>query len=100
MWKNLLAVAAAAGLAVAVAGHADAQRAQRSGVGATGHGIASAHTGFTASSRMTAGRTRGALTARGRVRGPMLRPSGWSHGRKVGWHCRVGAPGCIPPGLR
>src|SRR5262245_41776824 len=97
MWKNLLAVTAAAGLAVAVAGHADAQR---SGIGATGHGNASAHTGFTAASRMTAGGTRGALTARSHVRGPMFRPPGWSHGRKVGWHCRVGARGCIPPGLR
>jgi len=42
-------------------------------------------------------RTRADLNARAQVR---TRPPGWSHGRKTGWHCRVGASGCIPPGLR
>ena len=28
------------------------------------------------------------------------RPPGWSRGNKTGWRCTVGAPGCIPPGLR
>jgi hypothetical protein len=28
------------------------------------------------------------------------RPPGWDRGRKTGWRCAVGTPGCIPPGLR
>lgn len=94
MWKNLLAVTTAAGLCVAVAGHADAQRF---GMMGAGHG---AHTGFTATSRMHPAATRGPMMARAPMRGPAFRPPGWSHGRKVGWHCRVGTRGCIPPGLR
>jgi hypothetical protein len=27
-------------------------------------------------------------------------PPGWSRGKKVGWRCRLGARGCVPPGLR
>jgi hypothetical protein len=97
MLRTLFAITAAAGLSVAVAGHADARRFD---MGPTGHGIANAHTGFGAAGRMHAFRAREALSARASVRDPMFRPPGWSHGRKVGWHCRVGTRGCIPPGLR
>jgi hypothetical protein len=97
MWKNLLAVTVAIGVSVAVTGAADAQRL---GMGTSGHGMASAHTGFSTTSRMSPIATRGPMMARAQVRGPSFRPPGWSHGRKVGWHCRVGTRGCIPPGLR
>ncbi len=73
MWKKLLFIAAAgAGLTMAIAVNADAQRVH-------------ANAG---------------VNARAQMRGPAARPPGWSHGRKVGWHCRVGTRGCIPPGLR
>jgi hypothetical protein len=49
---------------------------------------------------MTTARTRAGMNARAQTRGPEFRPHGWSHGRKTGWHCRVGTRGCIPPGLR
>ncbi len=97
MWRNLLVLtAAAAGLSIAVASNADAQR-----IGGSGHGGATVgmQSGVNAG-RMTTGRTRTGLNARAQARGPGFRPPGWSHGRKVGWHCRVGARGCIPPGLR
>lgn len=97
MWRNLLATAAAVGFCVAVAGPADAQR---SGMGMSGHGMASAHTGFSTSSRMSPMATHRPMMARAQMHGPAFRPPGWSHGRKVGWHCRVGTRGCIPPGLR
>jgi hypothetical protein len=97
MWKNLLATTAAVGFCAAVIGPADAQRL---GMGTGGHGMASAHTGFSSTSRMSPMATRGPMTAQAQMRGPAVRPPGWSHGRKVGWHCRVGTRGCIPPGLR
>jgi hypothetical protein len=81
MRKNLLLVAmAAAGLALATVGTADARM-----VGGTGHGY-SAYTGVS---------TRVMTT-----HGPRFTPRGWSHGRKVGWNCHVGSRGCVPPGLR
>jgi hypothetical protein len=96
MWKNLLVVAAAAAaLSIAVAGNADAQRM---GMGARG-GTSFTNVGVNAG-RMTTAPTRAGMNARAQVRGPAFRPPGWSHGRKVGWHCRVGTRGCIPPGLR
>ncbi len=95
MWRHLFVLtAAAAGLSIAVAGDADAQRI---GMGARGGVNAHANVGVNAG-RMTTVRTRAGMTAG--ARGPQFRPPGWSHGRKTGWHCRVGAPGCIPPGLR
>ncbi|HXF89465.1 MAG TPA: hypothetical protein VNK48_14010 [Xanthobacteraceae bacterium] len=27
-------------------------------------------------------------------------PPGWSRGKKVGWGCKPGTRGCVPPGLR
>jgi hypothetical protein len=27
-------------------------------------------------------------------------PPGWSGGKKLGWGCKPGTPGCVPPGLR
>ena len=94
MWRNLILVTVAAtGLSVVAASNADA----RMGIG--GHGRAGASVGMSAG-RMATARTRTAFTARAQVRGPSFRPPGWSHGRKVGWHCSVGARGCRPPGLR
>ncbi len=90
MWRNLFVMtAAAAGLSVAIA--ADAGAAQRMGM----HGGSNVHAtvGVAAPSRTTIG-------TRSMARGPAVRPHGWSEGRKTGWHCRVGARTCIPPGLR
>jgi len=97
MWKHLATTAAAAGLCIAVAGNADAQRTS---VGMQGRASVNANAGVTHSSRMTASHTRASMTARAQARGPHFTPSGWSHGRKIGWNCRVGTRGCIPPGLR
>src|SRR5438093_6858002 len=98
MWRNLFVLtAAAAGLSIAVAGNADALRI---GTGERGVANTSANTGVHASGRMTTARTRVGVTARAQARGPKFAPPGWSHGRKTGWHCRVGTRGCIPPGLR
>jgi hypothetical protein len=33
-------------------------------------------------------------------RGPNHRPYGWSQGKKKGWDCTPGRPGCKPPGQR
>ena len=105
MWRNLLILtAAAAGLSIAVANNADAQRIGGSGqgganVGMQGGANVNANAGAKAG-RMTSARTRTSVNARAQARGPEFRPAGWSHGRKVGWHCRVGARGCIPPGQR
>ena len=41
-----------------------------------------------------------AITARAQARGPRFTPPGWRHGKKTGWHCRLGTQGCVPPGLR
>ena len=99
MWRNLLILTAAtAGLSIAVASNADAQRMGGGGRGGANVGVQGG-VGVNAG-RMTTGRTRTGLNARAQARGPEFRPPGWSHGRKVGWHCRVGARGCIPPGLR
>jgi hypothetical protein len=82
MWKHLLVVAvAAAGLAAATVGSADARM-----IGGSGHAGFSAHAGM--GSRVTT------------MHGPRFTPRGWSHGRKVGWNCHVGSRGCVPPGLR
>jgi hypothetical protein len=98
MWRNLLVVTlAAAGLSLAAASNADAQRM---GVGAQSGASVGANAGVSAPNRMARVGTRSSLTARAQVRGPTVRPRGWSHGRKTGWHCRVGTRGCIPPGLR
>src|SRR5438034_9629380 len=98
MWRNVLIVTvAAAGLSIAAANNADAQRM---GIGAQGSTNVGANVGVNAASRRAIVGTRAGLTARAQARGPALRPPGWSHGRKTGWHCRVGARGCIPPGLR
>jgi hypothetical protein len=95
MWRNLLVTVAAAGLSIAAAGNADAQR-----IGTQDRASFNANVGGNAPSRMTTARTRESMTARAQARGPEYRPHGWSEGRKTGWHCRVGARGCIPPGLR
>ena len=80
MWRNLIIIAAAAaGLSVAVAASADA----RGMGGREGAGVNVNMRGFDAQGR-----------------GPEVTPRGWSHGRKTGWSCRVGARGCVPPGLR
>jgi hypothetical protein len=98
MWTNLLIVTvAAAGLSVAAANNADAQR---TGIGTRGGANIGANVRVNAPSRMATVGTRAGLTARAQARGPAFRPPGWSHGRKTGWHCRVGTRGCIPPGLR
>src|SRR5262245_51473783 len=80
MWKKLLIISVAAtGLSFAVADAQARHSTHRTGV--TTH-------------------SRAALHARAQMRGPHTRPRGWSHGRKVGWHC--GGPphtGCRPPGL-
>jgi hypothetical protein len=92
MLRNLLILTtAAAALSVAAPVNADAQRITAG---------ADARVGVNAHSRMATTRTRAALHARAQARGPEFRPPGWSHGRKTGWHCRVGTRGCIPPGLR
>ncbi len=86
MRRTLLAMcAAAAGLSLA-ATVADAR-----GMGAGIHGSAGVGVMHSHANAM--------VGARAQV-GPHFRPPGWSHGRKTGWHCRVGASGCIPPGLR
>ncbi len=105
MWRNMLVLAAAAGLCIAVAGNAGAQRigagAQGgANVGAQGGANVNANVGGVNAGRMTTARTRAGMNARAQTRGPEFRPHGWSHGRKTGWHCRVGTRGCIPPGLR
>ena len=88
MLKKLLVISvAAAGLSIAAAVNADA-RIMRT--------VGSADVGF--QERVTTGHA--GIDARAEVRGPHFRPHGWSEGRKTGWHCRVGARGCIPPGLR
>ncbi len=101
MWRALLITAAtAAGLSLTVAG----VHAQNMGVGAQGG--ANVNAGVNARTAGTTARTqarvntRTTATARAQARGPESRPPGWSHGRKTGWHCRVGTRGCIPPGLR
>jgi len=101
MWRNLLVMTlAAAGLSIAVASNADAQRMGGMGAGAQGGTSVGANVGVNAPSRTARVGTRSTLSARAQARGPMIRPPGWSHGRKTGWHCRVGTRGCIPPGLR
>jgi len=83
MWKQLLVISVAtAALSVAATVNVDAR-----GMGMRGDSdrVTTEHMGF---------------NARAEARGPGFRPHGWSEGRKTGWHCRVGARGCIPPGLR
>jgi hypothetical protein len=105
MWRNMLILAATAGLSIAVAGNADAQRISAGAqgganvVGTQGGANVKANAGVN-EGRMTTARTRAGMNARAQVRGPGFRPLGWSHGRKTGWHCRVGARTCIPPGQR
>lgn len=90
MWKRLLIMTAtAAGLSAAIAVNADAQRINMG-----------TQTSTHVNSRMATTHARVGVNARAQVRGPEFRPRGWSHGRKTGWHCRVGARGCVPPGLR
>ncbi len=104
MWRKLVVISATAvGVSVAVASTADARMAGigvHSGAGVGMHRGASVHAGFNAGTRISPVRTRAALQARAQMRGPRFTPPGWRHGRKVGWHCTVGARGCIPPGLR
>src|SRR5262249_9568077 len=91
MLRNLaMMMVAVAGLSIAAAGSAGAQRM---GAGATAD---------LSSSRMqtVSVHRHASATTRAHVRGPEFRPHGWSEGRKVGWHCRVGTRGCTPPGLR
>jgi hypothetical protein len=98
MWRNVFVVTlAAAGLSLAVAGDAGAQRM---GVGAQGGANVGANVRANAPNRMARVGTRSSLTAQAQVQRPTMRPPGWSHGRKTGWHCRVGTRGCTPPGLR
>jgi hypothetical protein len=97
MWNKILATIAAGGCCIAFASDADAQRM---GMGMSQHAGFGAQTSFHASSRMATIGTRSAFTSRAQMRGPHFTPEGWSHGRKVGWHCRLGTHGCIPPGLR
>ena len=52
------------------------------------------------STRMMHNRADFRARAQVHVRGPDVRPPGWSHGRKTGWHCTPGRSGCMPPGLR
>ena len=106
MWRSMLVVAAAAaGLSIAVASNAEAQRigaSSRGGanvVGTQGGANVNANVGVN-SGRMTTTRTRAGMNARAQARGPEFRPRGWSHGKKTGWHCQVGTRGCIPPGQR
>jgi hypothetical protein len=88
MWNKLLVVfVATAGLAVAAAVNADAR-----GMGGRGE----ADVGF--QGRAATGHA--GFNARAESRESDFRPHGWSEGRKTGWHCRVGAHRCIPPGLR
>jgi hypothetical protein len=105
MWRNLLVLTAAAGLSIVVAGNADAQRGGmgmgHGGMGMGASGGASVHSNVGAGVRTgTTIHSRTSLGARAQARGPGFRPPGWSHGRKTGWHCRVGASTCTPPGLR
>jgi len=81
MWKQLLVISVAtAALSVAATVNVDAR-----GMRGDSDRVTTEHMGF---------------NARAEARGPGFRPHGWSEGRKTGWHCRVGARGCIPPGLR
>lgn len=90
MWRRILIMSAVAtALSVSAAANADARR-----------NTVGANVGVSAHSRMAATHNRGAIHTRAQMRGPQFRPPGWSHGRKTGWHCRVGTRGCIPPGLR
>jgi hypothetical protein len=96
MWRNLLVITvAAAGLSIAAASNADAQR-----IGTQDRANFNANAGVNAPSRTATTRTHDSMTARAQARGPEFRPHGWNEGRKTGWNCRVGARGCIPPGLR
>ena len=65
MWRNLLVVTAAAGLSIAVASDADAQRM---GVGAQGGAGVGANVGINAPSRMARVGTRSTLSARAQAR--------------------------------
>ena len=94
MWRNLpVVMVTAAGLSIAAVGSADAQS-----MGAQGRANVGANVRVNAVNRMATANTRAALSARAQA--TSVRPPGWSHGRKTGWHCRVGTRGCIPPGLR
>jgi hypothetical protein len=95
MWRNLVIMTAAAGLSLALAGGASAQRM---GMG-NGIGVRS-DTDARVTTRIGTTHFRAGLGARAEERGPNFRPPGWNHGMKTGWHCRVGARTCIPPGLR
>ncbi len=97
MRTNLLVMIVAAGLSVAVAGNASAQRM---GTATRGSAGVHANVGINTPHRMTTVHSRAAMTARAQARGPHFTPHGWSEGRKIGWNCRVGTRGCIPPGLR
>jgi len=99
-WRKLLiTTAAVAGVLGMVTVNTDA-REMRYGSRAT----VDANAGVNVHNARVNARTRADLNARAQVRtrGPEFRPPGWSqsHGRKTGWHCRVGTHGCIPPGLR
>jgi hypothetical protein len=92
--RRLLVLTAALGLSLALAG---ATQARMMGAGAdvgvrSNVDVGASHTATIHS--------RTGLSARGEVREPGFRPPGWSEGKKKGWHCRVGASTCVPPGLR
>ncbi len=96
MWRKVLITSVAvAGLSLAAAVNADAQR-----MGAGAQGGARMSTGAGGDRVAMSERTRTGFSARAQSRGPHFTPPGWSHGKKTGWHCRVGAAGCKPPGLR
>jgi len=96
-WRKLLiTTAAVAGVLGTVTVNTDA-REMSYGSRTSVH----VNAGVNHNARVTA-RTHADINARAQVRTRALesRPPGWSHGRKTGWHCRVGTSGCIPPGLR
>ena len=78
------------------AGSLLANRAEATALG----GAASTRLAAEAIDPVTKTATRMHAGVHAQMRGPAVRPPGWSHGRKVGWNCRVGTRGCIPPGLR
>ena len=95
MRRYLLLLTAAVGLPLAMAGATEARPMM--GMGA-GIGVGSS---FNArASNMAIIHSRTTLRSRAEVREPGFRPPGWSHGRKIGWHCHVGTRSCRPPGLR
>ena len=94
MRRHLLVLTAVVGWSLAAAG---ATQARMVGMGADFGARSSFNT---RASNMTTIHSRTGLSARAEIREPGFRPRGWSEGRKTGWHCRVGARTCVPPGLR